>query len=660
MLRTFGQVRWVGVAMRQMPRWCAAVVLSVAAFALSWWVCQKLIRLDEGISLGVAGAVLAVVVAVASWWAAREHPAGAWRDLPPSRIQAGNRSTVTQVIADRASIVISGSAESGGTRVSGAGGRSVFPAERSGLGAGKERKGKTSYPSENARFAPPRASRNPHFTGREETLRQLEETLRPDEPTAVLQAVTGLGGVGKTELVIEYANRHRDRYDLIYTFHAATETTLLGDMRNLAGEIGLRRAWDGLSDRVLGWLRNQRNWLIIFDNADHLSTVAGYLPDGPGHVLITSRDQVWRQRAAVVQIDVWRPEESAQFFASRLGRHDSTEMKGAPQVAETLGHLPLAVEQAAAYMEATTTSYVNYLRLYSEHSSKLLDDNAPVGLGYEQTVATTWKITFKEIKRTHPAALELLQLCAYLSPDSVPSEIFLAGADLLPDGLRAVVPNEKAFNDTLGILERYGLIKQSPGFLSVHRLVQQVVRTSVNKQVGRERVGVCVRLLDEAFAKAAEADGSAAEAAQAALLPVALAVVPHAVAMDSEAETAQRLLTSAGEYMGLRAQLVGAQASLEDAVMIAEHVYGHDTPQMARSLVALGRVLRVKAALPAGRACFERALAVTEALYGPESHELIEPLNELAETLLKQGDVTGAQSYLRRAARLQQGKAYGR
>jgi Flp pilus assembly protein TadD len=94
--------------------------------------------------------------------------------------------------------------------------------------------------------------------------------------------------------------------------------------------------------------------------------------------------------------------------------------------------------------------------------------------------------------------------------------------------------------------------------------------------------------------------------------------------------------------------------------MIAEHVYGHDTPQMARSLVALGRVLRVKAALPAGRACFERALAVTEALYGPESHELIEPLNELAETLLKQGDVTGAQSYLRRAARLQQGKAYGR
>ena len=152
-------------------------------------------------------------------------------------------------------------------------------------------------------FQPPR-TRNLHFAGREDKLAQLDATLSSGAPAAILQAISGLGGIGKTELAIEYAHRRRDLYDLVFTLYAGTEATLLADMRVLAGKVGLSQAWDEPRERVLQWLSQRGRWLLILDNAAALSSVADYLPEGPGHILVTSRDHVWRQRAAQVCANV--------------------------------------------------------------------------------------------------------------------------------------------------------------------------------------------------------------------------------------------------------------------------------------------------------------------------------------------------------------------
>lgn len=520
------------------------------------------------------------------------------------------------------------------------GGRSVGPAGIAGRQA----------TASGAIFELPRRWRNSHFTGRGDLLAKLGE-MRAGEPTAVLQAVTGLGGIGKTELVVEYAYRHREDYDLVFTIRAGTEATLVEDLRGLARQVGLSQARDGLTARVLRWLRSRSDWLLIFDNADHLPGLAEYLPDGPGHVLITSRDRLWRQQAAVVEVDVWEPAESVEFLRSRLG---AGQTGGARQVAEMLGHFPLALEQAAGYMDATGTSCDEYVRLYQERGDDLLAEYGPAVLGYDLTVARTWGVTFQAVRESQPQALELLRLCSYLAPESLPEAIFERGARSLPAGLRAVVADRKAFNDTLGVLDRYRLVRRSDGLLSMHRLVQHVVRMDA-RDAARSLAAASVRLVSSAFPDSVSDDGAAASADDAAasvLLPHALAASAHAAAMDSEPELASSLLARAGDHMGRRARLAGAEASVSDAVTITSQIYGHDTPEMARSLTTLGRLLLAKDGLAAARACFERALPITESTHGPRSPEVVDLLNELAATLVRQGDNEGAQAYLRRTGHL--------
>jgi len=496
-------------------------------------------------------------------------------------------------------------------------------------------------------FELPVARRNEHFTGRGNLLARLG-VMKAGSLTAVLQAVTGLGGIGKTELVVEYAYRHQEDYDLVYTLRADTEAVLLEDMRGLARIVGLSQSRDGLTARVHRWLRSRRGWLLIFDNADSLPGLAEYLPDGPGHVVITSRDAVWRQRAAVVEVDVWEPAESVEFLRSRLTA--SLASDGAGQVAELLGHFPLALEQAAGYMEANGVTCTAYARLYRERSGDLLDAYAPTALGYDQTVAATWIVTFEAVQRSQPQALELLRLCAYLAPDALPESIFTRGSSALPASLQAVVADPMAFNAALGELNRYRLVRRTgDGMLSMHRLVQHVVRTEA-RQAARDLAAASVRLVSSVFSEKESddhpADGESGSPASV-LFPHAIAAAAHAAAMDSEPDLLTGLLTRAGEYVGRRARLAGTEATVADAVAITSQVYGNDTPEMAQSLTTLGRLLLAKDGLAAARACFERALAVTESVHGAGSSQAVDLRNELADTLVRQDDIAGAQAYLR-------------
>jgi hypothetical protein len=214
-------------------------------------------------------------------------------------------------------------------------------------------------------------SRNPRFTGRETVLADIAGNLRTSGLLAVC-ALKGMGGVGKTQLALEYAFRHADEYQVVAWLRAEDAGTLDADFARLAAALGLPEA-DAPEehrriDAAKAWLANHDRWLLIFDNAPDPRLIRSYLPrNESGHVLITSRNQSWQGLARSVAVDVLRSDDATQFLLSRSGRE---ETESARRVAQLLGNLPLALEEAAAYVEASGRTLADYARLFAEHQNR--------------------------------------------------------------------------------------------------------------------------------------------------------------------------------------------------------------------------------------------------------------------------------------------------
>jgi len=226
-------------------------------------------------------------------------------------------------------------------------------------------------------------ARNPAFTGRNQLLAQLRERLTEATVAAVLpvEAVHGLGGVGKTELVTEYAHRYASDYELIWWIDAEQPTTAAAALAQLAGRLGVSVVadQDAMISSVFDALRHRQRWLLIYDNAEQPHTLHGLLPPGGrGSVLVTSRWPSWGQRAARLRVDVLDRNESVQLLSRRIGLTADTSRQLLLEVAELVGDLPLALEEAAAYLEQTGTGVEDYLGLLRERARELfgLDQQA--------------------------------------------------------------------------------------------------------------------------------------------------------------------------------------------------------------------------------------------------------------------------------------------
>ncbi|HKO55613.1 MAG TPA: FxSxx-COOH system tetratricopeptide repeat protein, partial [Thermoanaerobaculia bacterium] len=314
-------------------------------------------------------------------------------------------------------------------------------------------------------------ARNPNFVGREELLDDLARALAKDSAAAVVQAISGLGGVGKTQIAIEYAYRKRADYKLVWWIRSELPTTLASDYAALANPLGLSTAADQAVTvaAVKAWLQSQEGWLLIFDNVEKPEDVAPYLPAGrAGHVILTSRNPNWRGVAEPLQVEVMPPEDAVRFLVQRSGQKDEA---AAGEVAKELGYLPLAIEQAAAFMEERSTPVADYLQLFRTRRKELWARQ-------RTPLATVWQMSIEKVRAENPAAEALLHLLAYLAPEDVPRSLLRgAGEDDVPELLRALV-DPLAFDDAVAILRRYSLIKTDDDALSMHRLQQFVIRDS--------------------------------------------------------------------------------------------------------------------------------------------------------------------------------------
>ncbi|CAG0994090.1 hypothetical protein ANRL2_03433, partial [Anaerolineae bacterium] len=428
---------------------------------------------------------------------------------------------------------------------------------------------------------------NPNFTGREDLLTKLRDALVSGKPAAVVQAIGGLGGVGKTQLALEYAYRHLGDYNVIWWVRAEHATTLASDYASLAGKLGL--PGDTIADQnlVVGivrrWLEKEKNWLLIFDNAAEPSHIEPYLPETVGgHVIITSRHLDWSTLASPLPIETFTPEEALQFLLERTQQHDAD---AATELAGELGYLPLALEQARAYMESTGRTLADYLELFKAHQLEVLSRGASSS-DYPYTVATTWELSFKRVADDSPASVDLLNLCAFLAPEDIPLQVLIDGARFLSEQFATAVQDPFRLDDAVKALLQYSLISRGQDSLAIHRLVRVVVREKMAVEVRRSWVTSAVTLINDAFQF--DIDDPKTWPRSARLLSHALTAAQHAEDLQVAGEATGHLLNQTGRYLTTRGEYIDSEREFRRALALRVTVLGENHPDTAESLNDLG------------------------------------------------------------------------
>ena len=493
--------------------------------------------------------------------------------------------------------------------------------------------------------------RNPNFTGREDILSNLRLSLTSGEPAAWKQAVTGMGGVGKTQLAVEYIYRHKTDYRVIWWIRSEEPAAMAADYADLAASLDLPEKdspdQKEITKVVKRWLEHNSGWLLIFDNARDQKDVRGYIPKGgDGHLIITSRNPDWSGVAKLLPVRPFDRAESIDFLCKRTEQDDE---EAADALADELGDMPLALEQAGAYIETTGIMLTDYQELFQSRRKELWEDEIPP-LDYPDSVATTWSLAMEQVSKESLEAADLLNLCAFLAPDEISLEMLSEGAEHLPEPLAATATDRLAMNRAIKVLRRYSLINADGELLSVHRLVQAVVRDRLSEDNEKRWAETAVALLSAAFPF--ESDDVSTWHLSSYLLPHALAAATHAEARDVAPEKTSLILNQTGVYLCGRAEFAEAKAHNKRALTLAEKVYGQDHPIVATIVNNLGLVLQDLGDMQGAREHLERALKIDENTYGSDHPNVASRVNNLGGVLQDLGDMQGAREHFKRALKI--------
>jgi len=506
--------------------------------------------------------------------------------------------------------------------------------------------------------------RNPYFTGREDILKKLYDTFRTGNTAAITQpqAISGLGGIGKTQSAVEYSYRYHNDYWAVLWVRSDTRQLLVSDFVVVAGLLKLQEKdvqdLNRVVEAVKLWLKEHRDWLLILDNADDLAMVREFVPPVfGGHTLLTTRAQAMGRLAHRIEIEKMEPEEGALFLLRRaciivesdvLDKASEAERNKAKEISQEMDGLPLALDQAGAYIEETACGLADYLDLYQKHGATLLKRRGGLVADHPEPVATTWSLSFEKVEQANPAAAELLRLCAFLAPDAIPEEIITKGAPDLGPVLRPVAADPFELNAAIEELHKFSLVKRDPDVktLTIHRLVQAVLKQSLNEQTQHEWAERTVRAVNRAFPDVT--DVMLREQCER-YLPHALVCATVIKEYSIEFAEASHLLNQTAYYLDSRAQYPQAELLYWHALTIREQQLGPEHFHTALSLNNLALNYLTQGKYEQAEPLYQRALAIRQQQLGPEHPDTAQSLNNLAGLYHAQGKYEQAEPLYQRA-----------
>jgi tetratricopeptide (TPR) repeat protein len=476
-------------------------------------------------------------------------------------------------------------------------------------------------------------TRNPAFTGRDDLLAAIRQRLLAGD-RALVQALHGMGGVGKTQLAAEYAHRYAGAYDLAWWINAE-QAALIGDEFAALG-LALGCVHDGARAEVaraavLAELRRRDRWLLVFDNAASPADIVPWLPSGRGHVLITSRESGWAEIAELTEVGLLTRPESVALLRARAA---SLSQPDAGRLASQLGDLPLAMAQAAGFMAETGTSASEYLDLLRTQAGALLAEGTP--WSYPRSLAAATRLIADRLDHEDPAAGQLARLCAFLAPEPIPQDLFANAGVELPGELAARAADPLAWRQTVARLSSQSLTRTDHRGIVMHRLTQAILRDRLTP--------------DQAAATRQHADAllvanDPGDPANPANWPRWAAVAPHLLAADPAATTSpglRRMARNACRYLLARSDW---RAGYDLATALREQWrerFGDDNEDTLAAATYLGWALRNMGHYAQARDLHQDTLDRYQRLLGDEHPDTLNASNNLAVDLYKLGQLPAA------------------
>jgi tetratricopeptide (TPR) repeat protein len=506
-------------------------------------------------------------------------------------------------------------------------------------------------PDKLARLADVRYRANPYFMGRERELNQLHEQLHQC-PTAVLtqgqvRAIAALGGVGKTTLARQYVEKFWRCYPQIFWIDCrlGIESELARICDSLFPEF---RSSVNVPDKArfaLRELERRDDRLMVLDNAEDERSVQQWIPKtGNCRTLITSRFTDWSAAVQVVLLDVLEPEAAHELLAKRAERHSlptlaDSEQAACMELARELGYLPLALEQAAAYIQQQGAGFGfgDYLQLYRVATEELLAAGVLGSTEYPDSVITTWKTTTAKLS---PAARGILRLCSFLAPTPLPFSALLDGIDFLREEAVAVsgevVPPATSaefwIRQQVGQLRAYSMADADGHSLRFHTLVQTVERLQLDEASGERPATLrrCLEWMDHVFV------GDTQDVRSWTILKPLQhhisSLVSHSLAADTHIPT-DRLLNDLGMFLYAKSQYSDSEILLRKAVVASEETYGNTHLNFGIRLGNLALVLQAVNRLAEAESLLWRAIQVFRASRNENHRHFATLLNNLATLL---------------------------
>lgn len=442
------------------------------------------------------------------------------------------------------------------------------------------------------------APSSPVFVDREEDLAQLDAVMGQEPPASVLH---GLGGTGKTTLALRYAHRSRGRYNPVWWITADSPASVTTGLAGLAARLDPR---ENLAEKTsaeaaawaIAWLQEHSGWLLVFDDADSASVepVLGTLTAGR-HLITSRRATGWHRMARPLPLAVLPPDAAVDMLAQIISPDGDPDQAALERLAAELGHLPLALEQAAAYIQETAITPAAYLERLRRYPARMFAAPAPSDAesGRQRTIARTWQLSVQAISARAPLAGEILRVLAWLGPDPIPRDLAYR---LHEDPITV--------DDALALLRAYSMITLTAQSVTIHRLVQAVARI------------------------ADPADGNRAPGA-----------------ISQARERAERLLLESLPDNPLW-NVPGWprwRALLPHVLALAEHIEpGQDTPGTAAILSAASGYLQGDGLFEQAITCAQRAADAYRQLHGPDDPDTLTARSFLASAYRAAGDLATA------------------